>query len=159
MKLYEIKQELENLISQVDADGEITEFTFDQIEKLTLDESEKLDGIACYIKELITDASAIKSEEETLKKRRQAKENHADRLKEFLSNYMKAAKKERFESPRTLLSFRKSTVVDITNESKVPKKYMEATWKILRADIKKELTAGHKVPGAILVDKENLQIK
>jgi hypothetical protein len=104
MKLYDINSEMQSLMNQTTEDGEISTETLDAIMNLTLTESEKIEGIVNYIKDLQSDAKAIKEEEEILKARRQAKENKADSLKEFISQYLINTERDRFETSKCVLS-------------------------------------------------------
>jgi hypothetical protein len=126
---------------------------------LTLTESEKIEGIVNYIKDLQSDAKAIKEEEETLKARRQAKENKADSLKEFISQYLINTERDRFETSKCVLSFRKSQAVAIFDELLIPDEYRKVVTSISKADIKDALKNGIAIPGATLQDNKSLQIK
>jgi small nuclear ribonucleoprotein (snRNP)-like protein len=159
MKLYDINSEMQSLMNQTTEDGEISTETLDAIMNLTLTESEKIEGIVNYIKDLQSDAKAIKKEEETLKSRRQTKENKANFLSEYVKNYLINTKRDRFETPKCLLSFRESESVKILDENLIPKKYLFAEYKISVADIRVALKNGKKVKGAILQENKNLQIK
>jgi hypothetical protein len=159
MKLYDINSEMQSLMNQTTEDGEISTETLDAIMNLTLTESEKIEGIVSYIKDLQSDAKAIKKEEETLKSRRQIKENKAIFLSEYVKNYLINTKRDRFETPKCLLSFRESESVKILDENLIPKKYLFAEYKISVADIRVALKNGKKVKGAILQENKNLQIK
>ena len=105
MKLYEINSELEKLI---DAEtGEIADIAF--FEDLCMERTAKIEGIELYIKNLDSDAAALKAEETALAKRRKVAENTAARLKEFLTSML--TESEKFETPRVKLSWRKSRSV------------------------------------------------
>jgi hypothetical protein len=159
MKLYDINSEMQSLINQTTEDGEISTETLDAIMNLTLTESEKIEGIVNYIKDLQSDAKAIKEEEETLKARRQAKENKADSLKEFISQYLINTERDRFETSKCVLSFRKSQAVAIFDELLIPDEYRKVVTSISKADIKDALKNGIAIPGATLQDNKSLQIK
>ena len=65
--LYEINEELERLYeNSVNEDGEIDEAALAQIESLEMDRSTKIDNLACLIKNLTSDAEAIKAEADKL---------------------------------------------------------------------------------------------
>jgi hypothetical protein len=59
------------------------------------------------------------------------------------------------------INFRKSTSVEIEDETLIPELYFETvvTKKIIKKDIGDILKAGLEVPGAILKNNKNLQIK
>jgi hypothetical protein len=159
MKLYDINSEMQSLMNQTTEDGEISTETLDAIMNLTLTESEKIEGIVNYIKDLQSDAKAIKEEEETLKARRQAKENKADSLKEFISQYLINTERDRFETSKCVLSFRKSQAVAIFDELVIPDEYRKFTLSFDKAGMKDKLKSGEIIPGASLQENKSLQIK
>ena len=80
-------------------------------------------------------------------------------MSEYVKNYLINTKRDRFETPKCLLSFRESESVKILDENLIPKKYLFAEYKISVADIRVALKNGKKVKGAILQENKNLQIK
>jgi hypothetical protein len=159
MKLYDINSEMLALIDQVNEDGEIETSTLDLIMSLQITEADKIEGIVNYIKDLQSDAKAIKEEEETLKARRQAKENKADSLKEFISQYLINTERDRFETSKCVLSFRKSQAVAIFDELVIPDEYRKFTLSFDKAGMKDKLKSGEIIPGASLQENKSLQIK
>ena len=107
MKLYEINGELEKLIDS--ETGEIA--NIEAFEQLSMERETKLENIALWIKNLDSDATAIKAEEKALAARRQTMENRADGLKDYLALMMGDG--EKLETPRVKLSWRKSESVKI----------------------------------------------
>lgn len=161
MSLYEIDKAL---LECIDTEtGEILDFN--RLDELQLAREAKLENIALYIKNLQADAEAIREEEKALAERRKAKENKAASLKEYLS---KALDGNTFETAKVSLSFRKSTVTDITDEFSVVE-YLEKNHiekgltyslpKISKAVVGELLKAGQEIPGAVLQEKSNIQIK
>lgn len=72
MKLYEILEKLENCITIDEgaldtATGEIIDF--DALDALELERDTKIENIACWIKNLTSDAEQLKSEKQNLEKR------------------------------------------------------------------------------------------
>ena len=158
MNLYEINQEIEDLLNQVNDDGEIVEEVFEQLTALQLAESDKLEAIGCLLKNWKSDADAIRAEEKKLSDRRRAIENRTERLRDYAAWYMRQTGKQKFSSHRAVLSFRKSTSVNIADDAKIPEEYADYERKIKKAEISKALKAGVEVPGAVLVEKQNLQV-
>ena len=175
MKLYELNKEYEALFSMMDDNvdpetGEISSVEDYEAFKRLLDgldaeEAEKLENCGAYLKVLEAEAKAIKTEETSLASRRRGKENRASNLKRYLADYMTAAGKTKFESPKVVLSFRKSEAVKITDEEKAIA-YAKANPELLRIkeeiradELKKQLKAGLLVDFAIIEQKKNLQVK
>ena len=169
--LYEIDQSIRDAIETgftVDeATGEILDGA-ELLESLAADRSTKLENTALYIKNLTSDAAAIKAEEQALHERRAVMEKKAERLKEYISASMKGNGESKFETPRCALSFQKSVAVEIPDEPgfitlmKASMQTQYITTKeptVNKAAIKDALKAGTFVPGANLVERQNLQIK
>lgn len=162
MKLYEINSELENLIDT--ETGEIADVAF--FEQLSMERTAKIEGIALFIKNLDSDATALKAEETALSERRKAAENTAARLKAFLTSMLPDG--EKFETPRVKLSWRKSKSVrvlipesDFIEWAKAVNpallSFGEPT--ISKTAIKEALESGADITAATIVESNNLQIK
>ena len=162
MKLYEINSELEKLIDT--ETGEIADIAF--FEQLIMERAAKIEGIALFIKNLDSDAAALKAEETALAERRKVAENTAARLKEFLTSMLTDS--EKFETPRVKLSWCKSKSVrvlipesDFIEWAKIVNpallSFKEPT--ISKTAIKEALEAGADITAATIVESNNLQIK
>lgn len=162
MRLYEINAELERLIDP--ETGEIADIEL--FEQLGMERATKIENIALWIKNLESDADALKAEEKKLKERRVSAENNATRLREFLSGMLSDG--EKFETPRVKLSWRKSESVKIL----IPDEDFIAWAKSIKPDllkfeeptinktaIKKALNAGEEITAATMLESNNLQIK
>ena len=157
MKLYEIQDEIRQLLEQVDEDGVLSDEAYKKFLELKVTEDIKIENTALYYKNVLSDAKAIKNEEETLYARRQALENHADRLKDYLAMSLNGQK---FESAKVKISYRKSEGVLIDDEDLIPLDYREPQPdKIKKAEIKKAIKAGKLVNGAKIEERQNIQIK
>lgn len=177
MNLYEIDQRLLNLETYgVDTEtGEVavSEEDFQRMyEDIQMDMENKLINTACYIKNVQSDIEQIKAEEDRLKKRRQSKEKAVERYKKAMDNVIKhrlndidndfdGCNKWKIDDPKAIISYRKSTKLEIIDADLIPKKYKteEVVTKISTEDITKALKNGEKVKGAELVKNLNMQIK
>ena len=85
--IYQIKQEIDNFNFEIDEEtGEfLNALAWDE---LNMAYEEKVENIACYIKNLASDVLAFKAEEESIAKRRRSMEKKIDYLKKLLSNNM-----------------------------------------------------------------------
>lgn len=160
LSLYEIRQEIENqldmIFDSVDTEtGEVT-ISFDTLDCLNIAKAEKVENIACYIKNLDAEVEAYKTEEDRLRKRRQALENKANRLRKYLADNLEIT--DKYDTPRCRVSFRKSTKVSIPDESVIPKKYLKVKTEVDRTTIKSLLKEGKKIKGATLEDNYTLQV-
>lgn len=159
MTLYEINAQLAELIEDsVDPEtGEINEDVMEELENLQMEWGEKVENIACFIKNLKADAEAIKQEKMNLAKRQAAAENKAERLKKYLSDMMNG---QTYKSPRAEIGYRRSVSVHCDNLYQVPDVYLRYKEpelnKTLVADALKK---GEEVPGCYLEETRNIQIK
>lgn len=165
MKLYDIDRELRDLLDEMEIDpetGEVSDdFNLAKFESLMSERDSKVEGIAVYIKELLAESEALKNEYKKLKYRSEIKAKKAERLKNFLSDYMINTKMPRFETDRVALSFRKSESVEVEDENLVPRKYFKKKieYALDKIGIKTLLKSGKSVKGVQLIEKQNLQIK
>ena len=160
MTLWEIDKRISDILEigmHIDEEtGEV--FLPEDLDLLNIERDEKIEGIAIYIKNLKAEADAIHAEIERLKDREESKKKKADRLAQYLASVLCGKK---FETAKTSLSFRKSSVVQISNELLVPEEFMK-----IKTEKKPDKTAianwiksGNFIPGCELVEKQNLQIK
>lgn len=152
--LYEINQEILNCV-----DLETGEIIDEQaFEALQMERNEKLENIALWVKNLTSEAEALKAEEKAFYDRRKAAEKKAESLKRYLAQQLKGQK---FTTTRTSVSFRKSSSVEVLDIDKLPTEYRKEvhTFVADKTEISKALKAGQEVDGAVLVQSINLQIK
>ena len=91
MKLYEIAADYRELLEAIEA-GEIPEEAIaDTLESITSVLEDKVDNIACFIKNLTAEVDAIKAEEQKLAKRRKTKERQIARVTDYLANTLLAS--------------------------------------------------------------------
>ena len=118
--IYEINQ---SILECLDADtGEIIDP--ERLDSLLMEKDQKIENVACWIKNLLSDADAIKVEKEALAEREAKCRKKAEDLKNWLTKILEGQK---FNSPKCAVSFRKSTKLQILDESIIPKKYMVQT--------------------------------
>lgn len=152
--LYQIDQ---GILECIDLEtGEVIDP--DRLESLQMERELKLEGVACWIKNLISDAEAIKAEKDALAEREAKCRKKADSLKEWLG-YALAG--EKFNTAKCAVSFRKSEQVDILDANIIPKKLMTktVTMKPDKVAIKALLKEGKAVKGCCLIENQNIQIK
>lgn len=151
--LYEINEEILNCVDM--ETGEIIDA--EKLSQLQMEFDDKVEGIALWIKNLLSDAAAIKEEKDKLAERQRVCENKAKSLKEYLSGFLGG---EKFKTPRVAIYYRKSKSVDVQDITALPKEYLKYSEPTAnKAEIKKALEAGTSVPGCVLVENSNIQIK
>ena len=135
--------------------GEIIDL--EKLSLLKMERSEKIRNIALWIKNLKADAKALKEEKEAFYKRQKAAENKAAQLESYLANVLDG---EKVKETEFSISWRKSKVVTITDEKKLPEIFLIAQPpKVAKTAIKDALNAGIEVAGCRLETKNNLHIK
>lgn len=161
MKLYEINAELETILEEVrqqeEETGEIAADAFARISELNIERNDKLEALACVIKNKKATAKALKEEEDNFKARRIREEKDIERLEKYLE--MNMNNDEKLETTRAKIWFRHSMKVNIIDESKIPKLYQRIKTEPDRVAIKHAIDEGRKVRGAELIDNYSLQIK
>lgn len=162
MTLYQIDSQIADILDAVDP--ETGEFTGDveALEILQMERETKLENIGLYIKNLRAEESAIKAEENNLKKRREGVSKHADRLEGYLYSALAGAP---FKTPRMAVSWRKSKAVELNDDfiqwAQVNRDDLLNYGKPIpnKTLIKKLLEQGDTIPGAQIVERQNMSIK
>ena len=158
MTIYEIDKEILNCIDP--ETGEIIDI--DKLNELELEKDAKIENVACWIKELKAEAEAIKAEKLALAERQKVAENKAESLKKWLAYALNG---EKFKTAKCSVSFRKSEVVEITDEglNNLMKEHDELlTYKAPEPNkkaIKDALKDGLNVEGVQLVQNTSTIIK
>lgn len=161
MNLYEIDATLMRCFITDDNDVIDTEtgevFDASYLESLQMERSKKIRNIACWIKNLRSDADQLKAEEQRLKKRRDAANNKADALEKYLKNALQG---EKITEPEFAISWRKSEAVVIDDQSKLLEDFLK--YKDPEPDkvkIKAAIKDGRFVDGAHIEQNMSMTIK
>ena len=157
MNLYELSlafQEVQNM----ELDPEVMQDTLDSIEDAI---ENKAENIAKLIRNLESDVTAYKEEEDRLKTKRQATENKVKWLKTYLEDNMKLTGKTKFKSGMFNFSIQKNPAsVNITDEKAIPEEFLiQQPPKVDKTSLKEILKRGIGVPGAELKQTEGLRIR
>lgn len=162
MKIYEIAQEELDLLNEIEElDGELTP---ELEERLKINEANMAKKMEDYCKAIryyeMTVANA-KSEKERLDKLIKRSERSQQWLKDAILNVMNATGKPKVSAGTFTVGTRKSTSVNIIEESAIPARYARevVTVKIDKTAIKDAIKNGEEVPGAQLVERKSLTIK
>lgn len=159
MNLYQIDSRINAILDRdFFLDEETGEYAdINDLDQLQLERNEKIENIALYIKNLKALSAEVKAEEERLKERRTAYEKKIASLEDYLSY---ACEENKFTTAKCEISFRKSTVCEV-DEEKLPKAWwkQKITETVDKAALKLALKQGDEIPGAALVEKQNITIK
>ena len=156
MNLYDIEYEIMNCV-----DPETGEIIDEQrLDALQMAREKKIENILLWIKNLKSEADAIKIEEKSLADRRKADEKKAESLTQYVQNVLNG---EKFKTPRVAVNYRKSEAVivdDMELMLEVCDDYLK--YKDPEPDkvkIKAALKDGLDVPGCHLEERQNMTIK
>lgn len=163
--LYELSAAYVDFLAAVE-NGEIPdEAIADTLAGLEGAIDDKADNIACIIKQLSAETAAIKMEETALSERRRAKENRVESLKSYLSRELEMCGRDKIETARNRISFRRSSSVDIFDVERFTH-YQDYKNFVIYKDpipdkkaISEAIKQGIKIPGCEIVEKQNIQIK
>lgn len=165
MNLFQINSKIENFEFEIDEEtGEI--LNMNELDQLEMDKSDKIENIALYIKNLKADEEALDNEYRAMYSRKKA----VTKKRQSLEDYLKNNVDKKFETPKCVISFRKSTQVDIPKETEQdfidwarkhhPNFINETTTvKPVKKEIMKALKDGEIMLGASLREERNIQIK
>lgn len=153
MNIYEIDSQILSCIDE--ETGEILDT--ERLEKLIQDRQNKIESVACWYKNVVAEAEAIKAEIAVLKIRKEHDEKLAENLRNYLSNVLDG---EKFKTPKVSISYRKSSSVEVDDVYKLPDEFLtykapEPKKSLIRSAVK----AGQKFEGVRIVEKNNIQIK
>tara|TARA_R110002126_G_scaffold93089_2_gene220724 strand:+ start:5552 stop:6046 length:495 start_codon:yes stop_codon:yes gene_type:complete len=160
--IFKISQELQGIINDIiDAGGEITPETEANLSIKKDELSSKSESYGYVIRKMEYDVNIIDQEIIRLNQIKKSRKNTIDRLKNVLSFTMTNFDVPEIVTPTMKISFRKSSTLEITDESKIPKKYIvqKVTSSISKAEIKKAIKEGEIIEGAEIIENQNLQIK
>lgn len=168
MKLYEVNQLIESATDILEEEGgeinETTESVMEELFALQMERSRILEYLAKLVLNVRSDAAALKIEEERLKKRRQALERKEERIIHILDR--ECGTKTDFGV--ATLSYRKSESLEVTDRGAAVE-WLHANGhndcvkiplpEVRKEEVKKIIKNGGKVPGTILVTKNNASLK
>ena len=176
MKFYELAEQYNTVRAMLDSGVAFTEdaqdYDYEQALRDTLDGiggelEDKAADIAVLIKEMTAEAAALREEELNLAERRKAKENRVKWLTQDLTDTVQAAGLAKVDRPRATLSFRKSKGVKIDDEEGFilwaeeagQSRFLNMKTTVNKTAIRDALKAGDELPGAVLEERQSLQIK
>ena len=163
MTIYEIDERMAELVDP--ETGELLDY--EAFAALQMEREAKIENMALWYKDLTAEAKAIREEEKALAERRKSAEAKAERLKGYLDTALAG---ESYKSAKVAISYRKSKAVDIAEgcESTVIEEletcgrgdciYYTAP-RINKVALARLLKEGGVIPGAELVERNNIQVR
>lgn len=167
LSLYVIAAEHRSMVERLMATDNDEQTIADTIEAESYPLEVKAQNVGYAVKNLEATAAAIKAAEKEMKARREAIENRASHVREYLKTCMEIAGVTKIECPHFALTIKKNPPsVDVWDEKQIPEKFMRQPEppppppkvpdkEAIRAAIKADET----VPGAQMAQGTRLEIK
>ena len=156
--LYELTGQYAELLSAIESGDIPEEAISDTLEALGGELDEKIDSCACIVKQLDSEAAAIKVEKDALAERQKVKEHQRDRLKDYIRQAMGLAGKKKVETSRNCVSVGKAQPKAVITDLDALRS-CKSVWKpydyskeanVDKTGLKTLLQAGEPIPGAAL---------
>lgn len=150
--LYDINNEILECLDP--ETGEIIDI--EKFEGLEIEKEKKIENIALYYKNQLSDAEQYKAEKEQFYKKEKVAKNKAENAKKLLSEYLAG---EKFKTTRVNISYRKSESVVIDDINQLEEECLTYKVEADKTKIKEMIKSGVEVKGAYIENKQNIQIK
>ena len=160
--LYQINEDFLELIEQLEEnEGELTPELEQSLEIAANEFEEKSENYIKAIKNIDNDVLIIKNEIARLNELKKRKEKTSNRLKDFLQYSMRLRGVRKIDTGLFMVSLRKSKYVEIIQPEELPEDFLVKKITVApdKKKLKEVLSKGGEIPGAVLKERENLQIK
>lgn len=161
MNLYELTQEQLDINFMLEENGgELTPELEAAMQMNKENYQQKSEGYCKAIAMYKSQEEALDAEIKRLQAKKKVCKNAQERMKESLLASMRLLDLQKIEAGTFTISTRKSTAVEIIDETKLGEYRREVvTYEINKNDIKKALNEGIEIEGAQLVENQNIQIR
>lgn len=151
--LYEIKKEL---LETVDIEtGEVIDTA--KFDELQIELNEKIENIALWHKNLLSEAAAFKAEKDAFAEREKQAKTKAESLKNYLDSALNGKK---FSTVKVDISYRKSKSLFYDGQAKIPEQYLKQVEPTLdKVAVTNDIKAGKEIKGFEIKENNNIQIK
>ena len=151
--LYDINSEI---LSCIDAEtGEIIDV--ERLQALQMEREQKVENVALWYKNLLSDAAQYAEEESRFKAKKQRAQAQAERLKEYLFGSRAG---EKYKSPRVSISYRTAPRVIVDDVLDLPPQFVKfAAPEPKKSDIMAAIKNGEEVRGAHVEATQSIVIK
>lgn len=151
--LYEINAAI---LSCVDLEtGEVIDV--EQLQALQLEREQKIENVALWYKNLLSDAAQYKAEKDAFAERERAAKAKAERLKEYLQSALDG---EKYKSTRVNISYRNSSRVVVDDVLDLPPRFVRfADPEPNKTEIMAAIKSGEDVRGAHVESGVSIIIK
>ena len=160
MNLYEIASQYRAVLEMEPENDDELAAQMNALDELGGELTVKAENIVRYMRNLSSEADALKAEEDKLYQKRKAIENKHDRLKNYLAVQLYLAGIRELKAGIFKLRFQPTTpAISIIDESAIPEKFWIVKREVSKASIKDAIKAGEEVPGIEIQRGETLVIR
>jgi len=157
MKYYEIAQELEALLNDIELnEGEVSDEQMTALDKLEMAKDEKITNLIWAYQQEKTNLQGIKARMDALTAKKKSTEKRMDFLKYAVSILTQGNK---WSNGSETVSYRSSKALEIVDEGNVPSQFIDLKPVIKKAEIKKFIEEGNNVDWAQIKENTNIQIR
>lgn len=129
----------------------------EQLAALQMERGQKIENVALWYKNLLSDAAQYAAEEAAFKKKKQNAQAQAERLKAYL---LDALQGESYKSTRVSVSFRSSSRVIVDDVLNLPPRFVRfADPEPNKTEIMAAIKNGEEVNGARIESSQSIIIK
>ena len=129
----------------------------EQLQALQLEREQKIENVALWYKNLLSDAAQYKAEKDAFAERERAARAKADRLKAYLQDALQG---DKYKSTRVSISYRTTPRVVVDDVLNLPPRYVRfADPEPNKTEIMAAIKAGEEVNGARLENNQSIIIK
>ncbi|WP_274316460.1 siphovirus Gp157 family protein [Staphylococcus hyicus] len=125
MKLYDYSASYQNVLNMIDDDDIKYEDVKDTLDAIQDGSEEKIANTGKLIQKLKDDLEIIKIHEKRIKELKYKKQKNIDNLIDYLLIHMNLLDKKKVETPTITVSKRETKRMIITNEEKLPDKFLK----------------------------------
>lgn len=152
-KLYEIDEAITECIDF--ETGEIIDF--EKLTALKIEREKKIESIALWYKNLMSDAAQYKAEKDLFAKREKVAKNKAESIKQYLDKVLAGTP---YKTTRVDVRYRASEAVVVEAGALLDKVFLKYAEPLADKDaIKKAIKNGEQVNGAYIESRNNISIK
>jgi len=160
MQLFQVLNAIEEILAKhVDQEtGEIGDEALAQLGALEVARDDLALELAAYLKGELAEAEAVKAQADRLYDRHARHRARAARLEQFLAEKVVPVG-AKLKDARSELTWRKSKAVEIVAEDELAEDLFRYSRSPDKTAVRKRLDLGQEVPGAKLVERNNLVIR
>lgn len=161
MNIYEISQELNEFLTNLPESGELSDEDLALYAELQEAKEGKIKNTALAYFNLQSELDGIQAQIDRPNTLKKSKQGQQDRIKKLIDYGMSLEHTEKLDFGDVRVYYTKSTGTVVVDDSIVPDEFKreKLTVSVDLAKAKEALKAGEEVPGIVLEERKNLQIK